>query len=90
MIPAALIHAYRDPVLKRRDLIVYAYALEALSFHAFRPFKVRAVARATAVHWTHAAGSVRRLCQAGYLERGPNDGTLRTYVLTLSPRKLAA
>jgi DNA-binding MarR family transcriptional regulator len=90
MIPAALIQAYRDPALKRRDLIVYAFALEALSFYQPRVFKVRAVARASAMHWTHTAACIRRLVQAGYLERGPNDGALRTYLLTQSTRQLAA
>lgn len=86
MIPAAAVQAYRDARLKRRDLRVYAYALESLSFLQPRPFKICAVSRATALAPSHAAASVRRLRSAGYLERGPNNGAIRTYILTTTTR----
>lgn len=85
IIPASVLSAYRDRRLKRRDLIVYALALEQLSFIHLNQFKVRSVATDADMHYQHAAACIRRLVAFGYLERGPNDGYGRTYLLRSSP-----
>lgn len=77
--------AYIDPRLKRRDLRIYANALDCLSFVEPRTFKIRSVARATSMHYAHAAASIRRLVACGYLERGPDDGPRHTYLLRHTP-----
>jgi DNA-binding IclR family transcriptional regulator len=89
MIPQAVLQAYRDARLARGDLRVWAAALETLSFYQPRPFKVAAVARVTGIHVAHVAASVRRLTAAGYLERGPQQGQLRTYLLRTSTNRAA-
>lgn len=81
MIPSTALWAYRDPRLKRRDLRVYANALERLSYYQPRLYKVRVVARESGLHYGHAAASIRRLVACGYLERGPDDGARHTYLL---------
>lgn len=87
VIPAAAIAAYRDRRLKRRDLIVYAAALERLSFHQPQPFKVRQMALVVGIHFAHVAASLRRLTSLGYLQRGPDDRH-HTYILQLqAPEK---
>ena len=83
VIPAAAIAAYRDRRLKRRDLIVYAVALERLSFHQPQAFKVRQMAPIVGMHFGHVAASLRRLTALGYLERGPDDRH-HTYILRLN------
>lgn len=85
MIARSLVEAYRDRRLARRDLVVWADAIECLCFTEPRPFKLLAVARATGIHVGHVAASVRRLTVAGYLLRGPKLGQLRTYTLASNP-----
>jgi hypothetical protein len=90
--PPATIAALKDRRLKRRDLIVYAVALEHLSYYQPRPFKVRVVAKVLSVHFGDAGQSIRRLLHFGYLETGPKDGKMRTYLLRESadPTALAS
>ena len=85
MIPLAVIAAYRDSRLKRRDLIVYARAIETLSFFRPLPFKCRTEAPKIGMAFQHVAASVQRLTVCGYLERGPTDGRMRTYLLRTHP-----
>lgn len=81
MIPQAVTTAMQDRRLQRRDLFVYGAALEALSFYQPQPLKLHAVSRT--VHLSEPAVSVaiRRLVRLGYLERGPQDGNRRTYLV---------
>lgn len=90
VIPDSCLAAYDDPRLARGDLKIWKHALRELSFYEPRPFKVRSVARLTGVHFAHVAASVRRLTAAGYLERGPKDGPVRTYLLRNSLPQRAA
>jgi DNA-binding IclR family transcriptional regulator len=77
--------AFRDGRLKRRDLRVYATAIETLSFYVPLQFKVRVVARQTGLHYADAARSIRRLTVTGYLERARNDGAIHTYLVRMVP-----
>jgi hypothetical protein len=90
VIPESCLAAYDDPRLARGDLKIWKCALQSLSFYEPRPFKVRSVSRTTGVHFAHVAASVRRLAAAGYLERGPKDGGVRTYLLRVSPGRRVA
>lgn len=81
MIVPAAADALRDRRLQRRDLIVYGYALQSLSFYAPRTFKVRQVARVVQMSPPEVSRATRRLVNFGYLERGPDDGAIHTYLV---------
>lgn len=81
MIPQAVLTAFHDRRLKRRDLFVYGVALEALSFYEPRTFKVRSAALAAHMPFPAASIAIRRLTEFGYLESGPDDGPRNTYLL---------
>lgn len=87
MTARVVIEALRDRRLMRRDLRIYADALECLSFVEAKPYKVIAVARVTGIHVAHVAASLRRLTASGYLERGAKVGQLRTYILCATTQK---
>jgi len=77
----AMVAALMDRRLQRRDLIVYGFAVQQLSYCHPLPFKVLVVARGTALHVADVSRALRRLTSFGYLEAGPLDGRRRTYLL---------
>lgn len=81
MIPGSLLDALEDRRLERRDLRVLGRALRELSYYEPRPFKNNAVARGLKLHRSDVSRARAKLLALGYLERGPDDGPRRTYIL---------
>lgn len=76
-----LVQAVLDPALPRRDLRVFVLLLDELS-HDYKPLKHSWLAKRLDIARQHAQESLTRLTEHGYLESGPDDGSLRTYRLT--------
>lgn len=87
MIPAIVLQALVDRRLDTSHRLVYRAALQSLSWHQPRPFKVMAIANQVhnrngrPMHRATVTRARARLVEFGYLERGPNDGRLSTYLL---------
>ena len=67
--------------------LVYRVALRELSWHEPRPLKMRWLARqvrnrnGAPMNLGTVSRSLDGLLRLGYLERGPDDGRLHTYIL---------
>jgi predicted transcriptional regulator len=87
----AILAALSDPRLQHRDLHVYHVAILELDLQDWRPFKLAFVARKARCRHPQASRALKRLCQAGYLERETtprDDPNPRRYRLRYSPHPL--
>lgn len=91
MIPSSLSIAKADPRLRGAPLAVYVWALENLDTVDYRPVKILALCAALHIEKQTSVDALRRLCEAGYLAKGPRPhGEARHYRLFSSPVKVKA
>jgi DNA-binding MarR family transcriptional regulator len=84
----AYTEALADARLRRRDLYVYRLALVELDLSEWRELKLSYVVRKTKIAYSHASEAMKRLTQAGYIEREDrprDDPSPRRYRLRYSP-----
>lgn len=91
MIPSALEQANGDARLRGAPMAVYVWAFSNLDTMEYRPVKILALAANLHMAKETAVFALRRLCEAGYLARGPRPhGEARRYRLLASPVKARA
>ena len=87
MIPATVLSALVDRRLSIPERLVYRVALRTLSWQESRPLKLTSLAHqlrnrhGRPMHPMTISRGLKHLVDLGYLERGPNDGRRRTYLL---------
>lgn len=84
--PWILVAAASDAELSPAAVRVYVTLFDLLDCGAeTRPVKVAWLVRRTVLGPSAVSTALRQLERRGYLARGPDDGRLRTYRLTVSP-----
>ena len=91
MIPSVLSLAKSDRRLRGAPLAVYIWCLEHLDTLDYRPVKILLLSHELHMDKSRAVFALRRLCEAGYVAKGPRAfGEARQYRLYPAPVKARA
>jgi len=85
MAPWTAVTAASDAELSASSVRAYVALHDALDHGLPRPVKIAWLTRKARVSPAGASAALAQLLARGYLDRGPDDGRLRTYRLTDSP-----
>jgi len=78
-----------DPSLLHVDVRVYLVASQYLDDLTFRPLKLATIAITLGLGRSYVHGAFRRLCEQGYIERGPRVSVRGPVTYRLTPYLVA-